>query len=282
MAHSLRWVLGVCSFLIWTPMLPAFGEIPDPLKDYAQRIKSYESLFDTMQIRYSFKEKGVTSHQVDSQNGPILVNNLIVDGKRIRKESTRNTGDRAITVTDGTICKTWRHRESKPQDQGAIFPWTENAVPAIAAYAFRKHSNIDDVEYLSVDIVEDTDTHVTIRYRANAKSELIVRYERYGEYLRTLSYRPFYTKRPGEPKEELTSVYFTYPEWTEPNAERLGPKSIEQIHEKSVVYADVLEIDLNPIITDDLFDIEFSDGTWIKDRRSGDSSYRYSKNSTEN
>ena len=238
----------------------------DSLETIISRIKAYESLYDRARIRLRYPEVVEQSEQWLAYSGTGRRIEFVYDGNRMR--STEGDGSsnvdaaQKIRVANGSGFKEWTRSENGEPDEGNM-----REIPAglFGREWFVRHSGISAIDLSDIEILENTDTHVELLFTPRPETRVHVRYERFGEYLRTLSYEPTFTDPATGEKSMGTRYYFFYRELTKPDLANAGPYWMimyTDIHQ-SMMQLDIQSIDFDPMIADDEFDFDFPSGTHV-------------------
>jgi len=270
---------ALTGFLLFaTVFSPVVSQAEERVDELVAKIKAYEELFGRCYIRWevpgdSMVDGKLVAHETDN---PRTVE-LWANGDRMRHVVRQPGGTVVTRVSDGMQVKSWRGsaRGDMP-GQGTLDTLNPTTRATFGLERFLRHAGVDSDYEGEIEVLESTSKQVTLRFTSNPESELIATYERFGEYLRTLTYRPYYTDPKTGEKELLTYFNFTYPEWSEPTLDKAGPKTVQQMNDTigSYVHLDVIEYDFNPEIPEDAFELAFPDGALVVNFATGERWYK--------
>ena len=230
-----------------------------------ERIKAYEALFDTLLFRFTLPDL----HQVGDKKKKERRVELIYDGARHRRcdtvEYEDGSHDFKTAVTDGETYASWQRTDSNPTGEGYICPLSDMMKATFVAYRFRTHATRHLFESRKIEVLEKSDRSVTIKYAYSPRGYTVGAYESSGDYLRPLEIVAYHLDADTDDLKETTRFEYGYRPGT------LWPIQMRQIQKAhdSYVTCEIQEIDLNPKITDDLFEIDFPDGAWVRNETEG-------------
>jgi hypothetical protein len=199
--------------------------------------KAHEQQFETMHLRWA----GMYDYE------------LWIDDERGRYECRRGEGG-TIVIADG---EHWISGSGLTQSIPSSAVQSGGGERMLGlANAFRLLSKAEISNFLSRNITEHTDTHVSIEYIVSEQEKLVARYERQGEDLRTKSYHEFKRKSTSDAYRESRSYHFTYPVVSENDRTRLVPVQVESRVGSKTYKASFELIDINPVFDESLFSMQ--------------------------
>lgn len=255
-------VLAATAFADGAPSGPAWN-----IEELLGRIRSYEALFEHVHLS-AHEEQGTgtaaSPERVRSRQ------ELFLDGARRRWELVSSDEGildaRTLQVSDGTQVLEWRHRRGR--DEGTIAPQDDTNTTTPLHYAFRRYVNLDGYDERTVTVVSDTDRHITLRFEVQPDRYLLATFERYGEFLRTISYQPYWkTGKTGEWMEG-TSFHYEYAPWERPTKELLAPVSFRMVNQARLSASRLVidHADFDFVVAPETFTLTFPAGCAVDDQ----------------
>jgi hypothetical protein len=258
-------VLG-CS---WAPQ-----SLSDASKqDLLDAIMAHQMLYERVRIHYHVMPTQLEDGNVVANGAaPAIDVVLTADGERMRREATRYGPARTsfvVATTDRERVREWRHSTNDPIGQGTLMRYDNVAEAAFGLSRFYKHKVLN---FATMDVLDESQGVITIEYSANPRSRAVCQYDRRGDYLRLLSFRPYFRKdETSDEWTELTSFFYSYANKPEESGSGHAPFEVRQVtrSRESYVLLKILDVDFDPEFAEDEFVLNFPKGTWVKDRDSG-------------
>lgn len=275
MAYSIKLMLLLCLTLLVACLsaIETNAETREEksAKSCIEKIRAYEDLYRTSKMTLVLKA---------DEDSPAALESLqieqVLDGFRMwsvyRYVYEGKPDDINTMVSDGEQFKVWSRRETDRAGQGTVKAYSDEVQGWSNSKLFRPAEMFGFLWYEEVEMISHENNEVILSfYNPKYDARYVATYELCGEYMRPLFIDEQLSATKNKPPAPGMQYAYSYGDAGVDGSPPLWPIRIEthsKAHGFTSVY-EVRDVDFNPEITDDLFELEFPEGAWVSDETVG-------------